>query len=82
MLESNVPIEDTGNTVANPPDVEDDLIESEPSETSVKYKQAMGGSLYASLLEATKELVAPVHTPSKTRRRRTGEKLSRKTHPK
>jgi hypothetical protein len=82
MLESNVPLEDTGNTVANPPDVDDDFIESEQAQPSVKYKQAMGGSLYASLLEATKELVAPVVTPSKTRRRRTGEKLSRKTHPK
>jgi hypothetical protein len=84
VLESNVPLEDTGNTVANPPDVEDDLLESEQTQQSdnSRYKQAMGGSLYASLLEATKELVAPVHTPSKTRRRRTGEKLSRKTHPK
>jgi thiol-disulfide isomerase/thioredoxin len=82
MLESDVPLEDTGNTVANPPDVEDDLLESEQPQQSVKYKQAMGGSLYASLLEATKELVAPVHTPSKTRRRRTGEKLSRKTQAK
>lgn len=84
MLESNVPLEDTGNTVANPPNVEDDLLESEPNRVEESsYKPAMGGSLYASLLEATKELVAPVHTvASKTRRRRTGEKLSRKTHPK
>ena len=86
MLESNVPLQDTGNTVANPPNVDDDLLGSEPSDESSdrpSYKQAMGGSLYASLLEATKELAAPVTTiASKTRRRRTGEKLSRKTHPK
>jgi len=81
ILESNVPLDDSGDTVANPPDVEDDMMEFE---TEPREKPSVGGSLYASLLEATKELVAPVQTIASTTRRKrsSAEKLSRKTRPK
>lgn len=81
ILESNVPLEATTDTVANPPDMQDDMMEFE---REPREKPSVGGSLYASLLEATKELAAPVvRLASKTRRTHTGaEKLSRKTRPK
>jgi len=48
-------------TTHNPPDVEDDIMESQNLEVKEEPKKpAIGGSLYSSLLEATRELAVPV----------------------
>ena len=54
---------ETSSTVPNPPNVEDDLADSqEPVESGPKTPKTppiMGGALYASLLEATRHLAVP-----------------------
>ena len=48
-------------TPENPPNVEDDLVESqEPRSEDTVKKPAMGGSLYASLLSAANKLAVPI----------------------
>jgi len=60
--ESNIP-DDTSTSVPNPPDVEDDIMSSQTPAANARparnTSSAVGGSLYASLLEATRELAVP-----------------------
>jgi hypothetical protein len=52
----------SADTTQNPPDTEDDVIQTHDVEVSKeeRKKPAIGGSLYSSLLEATRELAVPV----------------------
>jgi hypothetical protein len=62
---SNVP-KDATTTVPNPPNVEDDVVTTmtppsmNENKGSKAKEPAVGGSLYASLLEATREIAVPV----------------------
>jgi hypothetical protein len=85
--ESNISA-DASVSVPNPPDIEDDIVSSQTPAESAKSPRsssaAVGGSLYASLLEATRELAVPailtgtaIALTRKTNGRRKGTKKLR-----
>jgi hypothetical protein len=54
----NIKVDTT--TPENPPNVEDDLVESQEPRSQEKEKPAVGGSLYASLVAAASRLAVPI----------------------
>jgi hypothetical protein len=71
---------DESTVVHNPPSVEDDIMS--PEQVEPVKKKAVGGSLYLSLVEAAKDVAAPVALTAMAMTRSKRRKGTRRSKPK